>query len=96
MKTRHACFFIVAITLIIPLNTGLAFGAEEASSIMCDNGTVNIGDMQTTVQDTCGEPNSQNYEMNAWVYNFGPDQPVYTVIFKDDQVVKILEDEWGS
>ena len=70
------------------------FAAEEASSIMCDNGEVNIGDTEATVQDTCGEPNSKT--MNEWVYNFGPDQPVYTLIFKDGQLVKILEDEWGS
>jgi hypothetical protein len=95
MKTGTA-YFIVAITLILSLNMGLAFAAEEASSIMCDNGTVNIGDTQASVQDTCGEPSSQNYELNSWVYNFGPDQPVYTLIFKEGQLIKILESEWGS
>jgi hypothetical protein len=95
MKTGTA-YFIVAMTLILSLNMGLAFAAEEASSIMCDNGTVNIGDTQASVQDTCGEPNSQNYEFNSWVYNFGPDQPVYTLIFKEGQLIKILESEWGS
>jgi hypothetical protein len=95
MKTRRAYFIFAAITMIISLKMGLAFAAEEASSIMCDNGTVNIGDMDVTVQDTCGEPNTKG--MNQWVYNFGPDQPVYTLIFnKDGQLIKILEDEWGS
>jgi hypothetical protein len=70
------------------------FASEEASSIMCDNGVVNIGDMEVTVQDTCGEPNNKG--MNVWVYNFGPDQPVYTLIFKEGQLIKILEDEWGN
>jgi hypothetical protein len=70
------------------------FAAQEASSIMCDNGVVNIGDTEATVQDTCGEPNSKTF--NEWVYNFGPDQPVYTLIFMEGQLVKILEDEWGS
>jgi len=95
MKTGTA-YFIVAMTLILSLNMGLAFASEEASSIMCDNGTVNIGDTQASVQDTCGEPNSQSYELNSWVYNFGPDQPVYTLIFKEGQLIKILESEWGS
>jgi len=95
MKTGTA-YFIVAMTLILSLNMGLAFASEEASSIMCDNGTVNIGDTQASVQDTCGEPNSQNYELNSWMYNFGPDQPVYTLIFKEGQLIKILESEWGS
>ena len=70
------------------------FAAEEASSIMCDNGMVNIGDTSIAVQDACGQPSSQN--MDEWVYNFGPSQPVYTVIFKEGQVVRILEDEWGG
>ena len=69
------------------------FAAEEASSIMCDEGVVNIGDMDVDVQDKCGEPNSQNYEQNSWVYNFGPSQPVYTVIFKEGKVVRILESD---
>jgi len=63
---------------------------------MCDNGVVNIGDMDAAVQETCGEPQSKNYELNQWVYNFGPSQPVYTLIFKDGRLKKILEDEWGS
>jgi len=94
MKKINAFFLIPAVLLIINLPLDAVFAEEEASSIMCDNGVVNIGDMQATVQDTCGEPNSQG--MNVWVYNFGPDQPVYTLIFKDGQLVKILENEWGS
>ena len=90
-------YFIV----LVFLGTGFSstapiFAAEEASSIMCDNGVVNIGDMDADVRDACGEPNSQNYELNAWIYNFDPSQPVYTVIFKESKVVRILEDEWGN
>jgi hypothetical protein len=70
------------------------FAEEEASTIMCDNGIVNIGDMDVDVQDKCGQPDSQG--MNEWVYDFGPDQPVYTVIFKEGKVVRILEDVGGS
>ena len=88
-------YLIVLVSLAVLLGSYPSiFAAQEASSIMCDNGVVNIGDMEATVQDTCGEPNSKTF--NEWVYNFGPDQPVYTLIFKDGQLVKILEDEWGS
>jgi hypothetical protein len=88
--------YLISLAFLVMVYSGTAsvFAAEEASSIMCDNGVVNIGDMNTDVQDACGEPNSQ--QANEWVYNFGPSQPVYTVIFKEGQVVKILEDEWGS
>jgi Protein of unknown function (DUF2845) len=70
------------------------FAAQEASSFSCDNGVVNIGDMDVDVQAKCGEPSTQN--MNVWVYNFGPSQPVYSVIFNDGEVVQILEDEQGN
>ncbi len=93
MKKCSVYFLILTIPMIIAWHIDSAFAAEEASSIMCDNGVVNIGDMDVTVQETCGEPNSQNYELNQWVYNFGPSQPVYNVIFKDGKVVRILEGE---
>ena len=90
-------FSIVSVLLLVVFSSSICvFAAEKASSIMCDTGVVNICEMQTDVQEACGEPNSQNYEENAWVYNFGPSQPVYTVFFKEGQVVKILEDEWGN
>jgi hypothetical protein len=89
--------FSIALVILVLAISSSVLASEEASSIMCDNGTVNIGDMDVTVQETCGEPNTKNYELNQWVYNFGPDQPVYTLIFnKDGQLIKILEDEWGS
>ena len=96
MKILTIIFSFSVFLLIIFSGSISVFAAEEASSIMCDNGVVNIGDTQTAVQDACGQPNSQNYEQNSWVYNFGPSQPVYTVVFKEGQIVKILEDEWGS
>jgi hypothetical protein len=69
--------------------------AEEASSIMCDEGVVNIGDMDIDVQDKCGEPNSQG--INEWVYDFGPSEPVYKVIFDaEGKVLRILEDDQSN
>ena len=91
MKKNSVYFLILVLPLIITLNIDFTLAAEEASSIMCDNGIVNVGDMDVDVQDKCGEPNSKN--MNEWVYNFGPDEPVYTVIFNEGKVVRIMEDE---
>jgi hypothetical protein len=85
-------FLIVSILLLNVFSSSISvFAAEEASTMMCDEGVVNIGDMDVDVQDKCGQPDSQN--MNEWVYNFGPSEPVYTVIFKEGKVVRILEDE---
>jgi hypothetical protein len=94
MKSIKNYLVVLVSFAVVFVGHAYIFAAEEASSIMCDNGTVNIGDMDVTVQDTCGEPNSKG--ANEWVYNFGPDQPVYTLLFKEGQLIKILEDEWGS
>ena len=67
------------------------FATEEAPTMMCDGGVVNIGDADVDVQDKCGQPDSRS--TNEWVYNFGPAQPVYKVIFKDGKVVRILESQ---
>ena len=64
-------FLIVSILFLIAFSSSVSvLAAEEASSIMCDEGIVNIGDMDVDVEDKCGQPDSQN--MNEWVYNFGP------------------------
>ena len=69
-------------------NPAFVFAAEEVSTMMCDEGVVNIGDTDTAVRDNCGEPNTQG--ANQWVYNPGPSQH-FTVIFEDGKVVRILE-----
>jgi len=92
MKRRIAYF--IGLAFVAMVFSGTVFAEEEASSMACDNGVVNIGDMNADVQDKCGQPDSQT--MSEWVYHFGPDLPVYTVIFKEGQVVRILEDVSGS
>lgn len=94
MKTVTGHLVVLVSLAVVLGGHAYVFASEEASSIMCDNGVVNIGDLDVDVQAKCGEPNSQN--MNEWVYNFGPSQPIYTVIFEDGKVARILEDEWGS
>ena len=94
MKTKKTHLAILLSLAVLFGSLPSVFAEQEASTIMCDNGIVNIGDMDVDVQDKCGDPDSRG--MNEWVYNFGPDQPVYTVIFKEGKVVRILEDTGGS
>jgi hypothetical protein len=94
MKKKIICLTFAIFTLGILIGTDPIFAAQETSSMTCDNGVVNIGDDKSTVQDACGIPDSQTE--NEWVYNFGPSEPAYTVIFKEGQVVRILQDQWGS
>jgi len=89
MKKRNI-YFIGLVFLAATLGSTMPiFAAEETSTMMCDQGVVNIGDADVVVQDTCGQPDNQS--MDEWVYDFGPSQPVYTLIFKDGKVVRILE-----
>ena len=94
MKTIKAHLIILVTLAIVFGGQAYLYAAEEASSMMCDEGVVNIGDMDIDVQDKCGEPDRQN--MNEWMYIFGPSQPTYRVIFKEGKVVRILEDESGN
>ena len=91
MKKRNIYFISLVFLMMAFVSSIPIFAAEETSTMMCDGGVVNIGDADVDVQDKCGQPNSQS--MNEWVYDFGPSQPVYKVIFKDGKVVRILEDE---
>jgi len=83
---RSSVIYSIALVILVIAISSSVFATEKATSIMCDSGVVNIGDMDVSVQETCGEPNTKG--MNQWVYNFGPSQPVYTLIFKDGQLKK--------
>ena len=86
---KRKIYFIGLVFLVIALGSpGFIFAAEETSTMMCDEGVVNIGDTDADVREKCGEPNSQS--MDKWIYNFGPSE-YFTVIFKEGKVVRILE-----
>ena len=88
MKNRNIIFFGWLCMVIVFGSSTVVLAAEEASTIMCDEGVVNIGDTDADVQEKCGEPNSQS--MDKWIYDFGPSE-YFTVIFKEGKVVRILE-----
>ena len=88
MKKRNISYIILLFVLMVFGNTISIFAAEEASTMMCDEGVVNIGDRDADVQEKCGEPNSQ--PMDKWIYDFGPSE-YFTIIFKEGKVVRILE-----
>ena len=73
MKRRIVCFFGMIFLMMAFVSTIPIFAAEETSTMMCDEGVVNIGDADVAVQDKCGQPNSQS--MNEWVYNLGRRNP---------------------
>lgn len=88
MKKRKIYFIGLLFVVMALGSTTAVLAAEEASSMMCDDGVVDIGDTQADVREKCGEPNSQS--MSKWIYDFGPSE-FFTVIFKEGKVLRILE-----
>lgn len=88
MEKRNIYFIGLLFVLMVLGSTTAVLAAEETSTMMCDEGVVNIGDTDTDVREKCGEPNSQS--MDKWIYDFGPSEH-FTVIFKEGKVVRILE-----
>ena len=88
MKKRIIYIIGFLCILMVFTSTSAVLAAEETSTMMCDEGVVNIGNADANVREKCGEPNSQS--MDKWVYNFGPSEH-FTVIFKAGKVVRILE-----
>ena len=88
MKKKHILFIGLLLALLAFANPITIFAAKETSTMMCDEGVVNIGATDADVREKCGEPNSQS--MDKWIYDFGPSE-YFTVIFKEGKVVRILE-----
>ena len=88
MKNRNIIIFGWLCLVIVFGSSTAVLAAEEASTMMCDEGVVNFGDTDADVQEKCGVPNSQS--MDKWIYDFGPSE-YFTVIFKEGKVVRILE-----
>ena len=88
MRKRNIYFIGLLFVVMVFGSSTAGLAAEEASTMMCDEGVVNLGDTDADVQEKCGEPNSQS--MDKWIYDFGPSE-YFTLIFKEGKVVRILE-----
>ena len=85
MKKRNIRLIGLLVVVMVCGNLTSIFAAEETSSVMCDEGIVNIGDTDAEVHEKCGKPNRQS--LNEWAYDDGP---AFTVYFKEKKVVRIL------
>jgi hypothetical protein len=89
MKRRDIGKVLLLFVLVLGVGRLAAIASDDADSMTCDNGVVEI------VQDKCGEPDKK--EGNMWRYNPGPAEPVYTLMFdQNGNLVRIVEDQGGS
>jgi hypothetical protein len=60
---KKTIYFIGLLFILIMIgSTSVGLAAEEASTMMCDEGVVNIGATDADVREKCGEPNSQSMD----------------------------------
>jgi len=85
MKKRNV--YLIGLLLVVMMfgNTFSIFAAEEAPTMMCDEGILKIGDTDAEVREKCGKPNRES--LNEWAYDDGPS---FTVYFEEKKVVRIL------
>ena len=86
MRKRMVYFIGLLFVVMVFGNTISIFAAEETSTMMCNEGVVNIGDTDADVRKKCGKPNSKT--MNEWIYD---GDPSLTVIFKKGKAQRIPE-----
>ena len=75
-----------------------AQGNDSVESMQCGEATIQIGDDAATVEQKCGAPTQalKDELKEAWVYNFGPDQRMHFLIFKDDRLENIQMGDMGK
>ena len=62
MKKRHIYIISLLFVVMVFGNPISIFAAEKTSTMMCDEGVVNIGATDADVREKCGEPNSQSMD----------------------------------
>ena len=105
MKT--VAYLLLSGLVFLPLPVSVA--AQQTDSLRCRNGIVSIGDTIPDVIKKCGAPVFQDRReqtqgsrrsleiitVDDWVYNFGPQEFMYQVIFRNGRVAKIESREHG-
>ena len=75
MRKRNIYFIGLLFVVMVFGSSTAVLAAEEASTMMCDEGVVNIGDTDADVQEKCGEPREvlrpDSQDPVKWVYDLG-------------------------
>jgi hypothetical protein len=101
---------VVALVLgIIAITAGAPAQAGETETCICRNGIVSRGDLIVEVLKKCGEP-AQNFQrketrivtkgisivtVDEWIYNFGPNEFMYSLRFENGRVARIESLDYG-
>jgi hypothetical protein len=86
MKKRNVYTIGLLLVVMVFGNTFCIFAAEEADSVMCDQGILKIGDTDGDVREKCGKTARESE--NEWTYD--DTTPSFTVYFEEKKVVRIL------
>jgi len=94
---------------IVALAAGAPAQAGETDSCICRNGIVSKGDLIVEVLKKCSQP-AQKYQreetriltrgisivtVDEWIYNFGPNEFMYSLRFENGRVARIESLDYG-
>jgi hypothetical protein len=85
MKKRNIYLIGLLLVVMVCGNTFSIIAAEEADSVMCDEGILKIGDTDADVREKCGK--TAHESENEWAYDDAT--PSFTVYFEEKKVVRI-------
>jgi hypothetical protein len=111
MDGRHIVkIHVIALFMaIIPLAAGAAAQAGETETCICRNGIASKGDLIVEVLKKCGQP-AQKYQreetrivtkgisivtVDEWIFNFGPNEFMYSLRFENGRVARIESLDYG-
>ena len=83
--------------------------AGETETCLCRNGIVSRGDIIAEVLKKCGPPAQRNQReetrvetrainivaVDEWIYNFGPNEFMYSIRFENGRVARIESHDYG-
>jgi hypothetical protein len=99
VKKRDVCFLILSLFILFLVSASPSFTVdrEDAGSLECTNGIVNVGDSKSDVLEKCGEPTrKEGFQGYLWVFDFGSSDFLYYLTFYQDRLERIQTGGYGK
>ncbi len=99
MRRREVCSVVLPflILFLVCASSSLAVDLEDADTLGCTDGIVNMGDSKSDVLEKCGEPTrKEGFQEYRWIYDFGSSKFVYYLTFSRDRLERIQTGGYGD
>jgi hypothetical protein len=68
------------------------------AQMRCGTELITTGDLKSRVFNACGEPYRMDddvFGVDKWIYNYGPNEFMKIISFRDERVEEITDGEYG-